>query len=126
MRTDTFSFAQPGKAHGAQAHNMNCQDVDTGALADGLKKAIEKECKGCTHLVALVIDPGRDFHWYRLNDDGYWSHKPADTPATDLDASDNKITNPETADRDHTADYGVNYTIFCGYYCVDKKFVVIE
>ena len=34
-----------------------------------------------------VMAPGVDYHWYRLGNDGYWSHKPGVTPATDVDDS---------------------------------------
>ncbi len=132
IRTDTF--AQPGYAHGASYSALTCSDVGNAAIADGLVSQPEKTCKGCTHLVALVVasggDPGEqtDYHWYRLDDNGRWSHKPGGHPATDLDASDKPITNPETADRYYyyQADYILDYNTFCGYYCVDKKLVVID
>lgn len=41
---------------------------------------------------------GGDFHWYRLDNNGRWSHKPGQTGATDLDNSDRPITDPRTAD----------------------------
>lgn len=28
------------------------------------------------NIVALVIAPGIDYHWYKQDSDGYWSHKP--------------------------------------------------
>jgi len=125
-------YAQPGWAHGMHGPTT-CFSVGNRAEADGLKPATEKECLGCTHLVALAIapkppNPDVDYHWYRLDKNGRWSHKPGDTPATDLDFSKNPITNPETADRrcDYGADYIFDYSIFCGYYCVDKKIVVID
>lgn len=132
IRTDTF--AQPGYAHGASYSALTCADVGNAAIADGLAPQPEKTCKGCTHLVALVIAPvdapgeQEDYHWYRLDDNGRWSHKPGGNPATDLDASDNQIANPETADRYYyyQADYILDYSTFCGYYCVDKKFVEIN
>jgi len=124
IRTD--NYAQPGYAHGV-SHSLDCPSVGNAAKADGLTDTVkEKKCSGCTHLVALVIDPYTDYHWYRLDDTGRWSHKPGPSPATNLDASGNLITNPETANRDYTADYPLNYKIFCGYYCVDKNNVVIE
>jgi len=127
IRTDTF--AQPGYAHGISLSlaNLNCTDVGNAAIADGLAPQPEKICKGCTHLVALVIAPGDDYHWYRLDDNGRWSHKPGGSPATDLDASGNQIADPETADRYYSGpDYTLDYNTFCTYYCVDKKFVVID
>lgn len=130
IMTDTF--AQPGRAHNVSAP-PSCAGTGSGAVADGLAAATEKRCAGCSHLVALVISPGNggcveDYHWYRLDDNGRWSNKPGDGAATDKDASGNPITNPETADRKYVfgPDYCIDYSIFCGYYCVDKSVVVIQ
>jgi hypothetical protein len=127
IRTDTY--AQPGYAHGV-SHLLDCPTVGNAAKADGLTDSIgEKECSGCTHMVALVIAPDwpRDYHWYRLDNNGRWSHKPDRRPATDRDASNNLITDPETADRRTIGpDYTIDYKVFCGYYCVDKDNVVID
>ena len=71
--------------------------------------------------VALFIDPGINYHWYRQDSNGLWSHKPSHTAATDLDASGNPISNPETADRDYRSTYGINYSIFCGYFYVPAR-----
>jgi hypothetical protein len=59
--------------------------------------------------IALVLDPGEDYHFYRQNDDGTWSHKPGQSPVTNEDNSKQIITNPKTADRG-------SYTMFIGYY----------
>lgn len=84
-------------------------DVLNAAIADGLV-VVECDkgcgCSDCRHQVALVIWPGVDYHWYRLDKDGKWSHKPGRTPATNLDNSGNLINDPRTADRG-------NYTEFC-------------
>jgi len=111
-RTDTF--AQPGRASGITlgSVNMNCADVTPAAVADGIEQAPSSgDCPKCRTRIALVIRPGRDYHWYRRDADGMWTHKPGSTPATNLDNSGNPITNPETADR------GL-YTEFCGYFCI--------
>jgi hypothetical protein len=62
-------------------------------------------------IIALVIDPGTDYHWYRKDKNGKWTHKPGGTAATNLDNSGNPITDPETANRG-------GYTDFCGYFCI--------
>jgi hypothetical protein len=59
--------------------------------------------------VALVLAPGRDYHWYRQNDDGTWSHKREEDPVTNRDNSGQIITDPERANR------GI-YTQFVGYF----------
>ena len=116
---ETDNFAQPGYAHGYRVA-LECSSVIQGANADGLKYLGKTggPCTGCMHKVALVVAPGDDFHWYRLDDNGRWSHKPGSTTVRNVDNSGNKITNPETADR------GI-YTSFCGYFCVDKTAVSI-
>jgi hypothetical protein len=105
------NFAQPGG--GLTLADCQCGTITTKSLSDGLHKCIAGSCHPCHHKVALVMAPGQDFHWYRQGKDGMWSHKPGDSHATDLDQSNNPISNPETADR------GV-YTDFCGYFCVYK------
>ncbi|MEW5922760.1 MAG: hypothetical protein AB1746_02100 [Candidatus Zixiibacteriota bacterium] len=124
----TNTYAQPGYAHGA-THSLTCATVSAAAQADGLVPTnIDKGCRECTHIVALVISPNKDYHWYRLDDNGRWSHKMDGYPCSDLDGSGNPITNPETADRKvyNGPDIVRDYSIFCGYFCVDKNNVVID
>jgi hypothetical protein len=115
-RTDTF--AQPGRASGItlSGANMNCNDVRNAAVADGVELLPQSGvCPGKYDKVALVVDPGTDYHWYRQDKNGMWTHKPGGTQATNLDNSSNPISNPETADR---CGGGLCYSDFCGYHCV--------
>lgn len=91
----TDSFAQPGRAAGQKFENITGPEVKKAAQADGLKAEAEREW----NRVALVIWPYMDYHWYRLDNTGTWSHKPGQTPAIDTDNSGNKITDPESCDR---------------------------
>jgi hypothetical protein len=120
---ETDTFAQPGRAHGqslTRADLNNCTKTIDYAVLDGLKVFEEKgDCEGCCHKVAMVIWPNVDYHWYRMDRDGKWSHKPGPTQATNLDNSGNIITDPQTANRG-------GYTVFCGYFCVCKKEVSIN
>lgn len=116
----TNTFAQPGRAHGAQTGTMACNTVTTAAMADGLKK----RCNPCLpqsefprRLMALVIDPGFDYHWYRHQRGGFWGHKPGSTAARNTDNSNKVITNPETCNRG-------GYTDFCGYFYAGKSVVI--
>jgi len=105
-RTDTF--AQPGKANNAMyTLPIAGGPVKAGAIADALIDAplANNKCPRSGHLVALVIWPGVDFHWYRKGTNGRWTHKPGGTQATNLDNSGAIITDPRTADRG-------NYTQF--------------
>lgn len=63
-----------------------------------------------SYKVALVSFSG-DYHWYRQDADGYWSHKPGRTAVRRTDNSGNLIIDPETCDR------GL-YTNFLGFYAV--------
>ncbi len=71
--------------------------------------------------VALVIKPGEDYHWYRYNEDGTWSHKPGQTPVTNLEVLGvvgnsieygNIITDPKDAA------LKAGYTVFVGNYYI--------
>lgn len=109
----TNTYAQPGRASGKMFSRINCAEVTAAAIADGLIKLQDGKdpCPKCCFKVALVIAPGTDYHWYRQDDNGKWSHKPGKTAATNLDNSGNEIGDPSTADRGP-------YTDFCGYFCV--------
>jgi hypothetical protein len=121
----TGTYAQPGRASGitlSWPDDMACDPVTAGAVADGLVSAGCDDgcgCSACWHQVALVISPEWDYHWYRKDRDGRWSHKMGWSPATNLDNSGNLITDPRTADRG-------SYTVFCGCFCVDKTTVSIS
>jgi hypothetical protein len=116
-RTDTF--AQPGRAHGAQTGTMACGTVTTAAMADGLVKRCN--CLPISEwprrLMALVIDPGWDYHWYRHQRGGFWGHKPGGTAARNTDNSGVLITDPETCNRG-------GYTDFCDYFYAGRSVVI--
>lgn len=124
----TNTFAQPGVASGMPFPNLTCADVSAAAIADGLcQVASPDDCDGDYCVVALVVapgppvNPGADYHWYRLNDDGTWSHKPGSTRARTHDSAGMPITDPATADRTGRLPGGASspgYTQFCGYFCV--------
>lgn len=108
----TNDFAQPGDASRNIYTDLTCDDVSKSAASDlGLELTDFFDFKSADDLtlIALVVAPGSDFHWYRRDNNNMWSHKPGSTPATTLDNSDKAITNPETADRGP-------YTDFCGYF----------
>lgn len=117
----TDSYAQPGYASGNWATVMECRPVTAGAVSDGLVTRPDgvQAAGNCAHTVALVMAPGYDYHWYRLDDNGMWSHKVGPSPAQNTDANNNPISNPETAARGP-------YTVFCGYFTVDRCRVRID
>ena len=115
---------QPGEHCGNKMTAVTCTDVKKAAICDGMVAAPNPPpLRPGYYPVALVMDPGVDYHWYRLDSNGSWSHKPGNTAATNVDASGNVITNPETADREY--DF-VNYREFCGYFYVPSASGVVR
>ncbi len=100
------------------------QALDAGAVIKGMEAdgfiPLDKKPDGPSkdfYIVALAIDPNQrdqDFHYYRMDADGTWSHKIGTYPATNLDAQGHVIIDLETADR-HGLD-GHNYSILSGYF----------
>lgn len=95
--------------------------VKAGARADGLVpvKDPSKPHPGY-YVVALVFRPGggsqmRDFHWYRLDKSGTWSHKMGDLNATAIDGMGGVIEDPAKL-RSKFSNHG--YGIFGGYWLV--------
>jgi hypothetical protein len=137
----TSTYAQPGYASGNRySEPPTCAGVGAGAMSDGLKPVDCDRgcgCRECCIKVALVVSPGTpvpvfdqdgyagyesayyDYHFYRVDDNGMWSHKPGARLPTNLDASGNLISDPRTADRGP-------YTTFCGCYCVCEGKVTIK
>ena len=104
-RTETF--AQPGRASGQiYPHPISGAGVHAAALRDDLIDApLANRCPKQGHLVALVVAPGFDFHWYRKGRDGAWSHKPGGTAVTNLDNAGKAIVDPRFADRGPYVDF---------------------
>jgi hypothetical protein len=115
----TGTYAQPGQASGHMYTSFDCTSVSSGASSDGLISLVVLPppltilCGRCSHKVALVIRPAPhpDFHWYRRDANGMWSHKPGGTEARNVDNAGKPISDPRTCDRGP-------YTIFCGFFCV--------
>lgn len=71
----------------------------------------------------LAIDPGKDYHFYRQDSNGLFSHKPGKNPVTKYDASGELITDPELSDRNFM-DINFNYSESCGFLCVPTDAMV--
>lgn len=107
----TNTFAQPGRAHGKQTTVMDCAHVEPAAVADGLRVVPNfgaPLAAGAGWYVALVIWPGADYHWYRQDKVGCWSHKPGQTAARNVDNAGHTISDPKSCNRGP-------YTVFCNY-----------
>ena len=116
--------SQPGYAShypSLEKPDFNCPNIMKRTLSDNpniFQVTKDFNCGEDYYKGALVVAPERDYHYYRLNEEKIWSHKPGYKPSTYIDAKQKIITDPEKADRD----YGdtLNYKDFCGYMCVPK------
>jgi hypothetical protein len=113
----TNTFAQPGRGAGQMYTALSCPAVTQAAFADGCHRRFVcfPESEKPRRLVALVVAPGIDYHWYRIHSEseGFWGHKPGGTAARNVDNNGLVITNPETCARGP-------YTDFCGYFYTCK------
>lgn len=127
LNTKLHGFMQPGASD--SSYNPYDSNYLTGSklyeyvLLDGQNynfsfKPIGKydACDIGYYKVALVIAPNRDYHWYRQNYDGTWSHKPGGTAVTNLERKGNLIYDPESCDR--TTGFP-SYSEFVGFYQVN-------
>lgn len=104
----TNTFAQPGRATGHPITVLSCAGVTPSAQSDGLVVTADFSgplAAGQGWYVALVIWPNQDYHWYRQDNVGCWSHKPGQTPVTNKDSAGNAINDPRTCDRGPYTDF---------------------
>lgn len=112
----TNTFAQPGRATGHMYTQLQCPNVEPAAHSDGLNPCPNFAGHlgpGKGWYVALVMWPNVDYHWYRQDKVGCWSHKPGSTAARNVDNSGHLISDPKTCNRG-------NYTQFCTYMITGK------
>lgn len=87
----------------------------------GIKPStFEAKCPKGMRKIAPVVAPADDYHFYRQDSNGYWSHKPGATEVTHLDATKRPIYDPQLASRDYPTS-GLNYSEFCGYWCIPTR-----
>jgi hypothetical protein len=117
----TNTFAQPGRATGHMYTALTCPAVQHAAQSDGLVPHAnfnDPLAAGHGWYVALVIWPNVDYHWYRQDKSGCWSHKPGSTAARNVDNAGHAITDPKTCNRGP-------YINFCTY-MITKRTVHIK
>lgn len=132
--TGTVQAMQPGQACKNEIRSEDLPDTDkvlsairgdAEALGFGFTEINGWErCPTGMYKVAFAIDNqdsaedrcGYDYHWYRQNSDGSWSHKTGSAKVTNKDYSDKIIMDPRTCNRDKKGLH--NYNLFVGYYAV--------
>jgi hypothetical protein len=121
-------FHQPGSASGhngfSSVRNKTCSEMVARILGDnpGIRMiGFTDQCPVETSKIAIVVDPKEDYHFFRQDTNGLWSHKPGGTAVTDKDSSGRPIYDPKLANRNYLAGGGhLNYNKFCSYLCVPR------
>ena len=93
------------------------QRIIDGAIKDGLLPTKNPKGKKGYYLAALFFSNkinNLDFHWYRKDGDGLWSHKDGWLPASDRDSKGKPIHDPRK-------DTQSGYPAFGGFFWVPRK-----
>jgi len=114
---------QPGYFSGNDKPNTykSCNETEKRVVQDNPNVYMSSETKPCKkgyYKGYLAIDPGKDYHFYRQDTDGFWSHKPGGLSVTNLDSDGNEITNPREASKIYD---NYQYTMNCNYFCVPEN-----
>lgn len=121
---------QPGYASGYSYLSDNdirkCDKMFDRIKADNpslIKSSFDKQCPNGYRKGYLAVDPGNksgstDYHFYRLDKDGYYSHKPGSTEVRKVDYDGRRILAPHKSKRESNSHF---YDKSCGYFCFDPK-----
>ena len=114
---------QPGYFSGNETQNTysSCAETESRVLQDNPHIYMANEtqpCKTGYYKGFLAIDQGKDYHFYRQDANGFWSHKPGALEVTNLDSNGNLITNPREASKIYD---NFQYTTNCNYFCVPEN-----
>jgi hypothetical protein len=118
--------AQPGYYANYPPINLkeyNCNDIFKRIWKDNpsiYPTLFNNKCNKGYYKAFFTLSPKNhtDYHFYRQDKNGYWSHKPGRTDVTDKDAGDKRIINPAQANRDYG---GLNYYMPCQFFCLHPK-----
>lgn len=121
-------FHQPGAVSGyprfRETRKKTCPDMMARIFGDNPSiqpTTFTGQCPRYTSKIAIVVDADEDYHFYRQDSNGMWSHKPGGMPVTNKDALGRPIYDPALASRDYRHDNStLNYDQFCSYMCVPR------
>ncbi len=83
--------------------------------------SFDTKCKKGFYKGFIALDTkieDQDYHFYRQDKSGYWSHKPGRKEAVDVDANDKKIRNPVKSNRKYRY---FDYSRPCFFFCLNTK-----
>ena len=127
-RSHRKNKAQPGYFSGYKSvpnGKYNCDTFYKRLSSDSpslFLTTFEYQCPAGFHKGFMAVDDnnnGPDYHFYRLDKDGYWSHKPGATPVTKRNASNALIKDPSKANRKYR--FNRDYKDPCFFFCVNPK-----
>lgn len=116
--------AQPGYSSGNRGipdEGYQCLNFLSRLRRDNpglILSTFESKCPSGFHKVFMVLaNEGSDidYHFYRQDDNKYWSHKPGRTEITNTDADNKRIKDPLLANRIYDT---LKYKVPCFYFCV--------
>lgn len=85
----------------------------------------DKNCPKDYYMGALVVHPGKTYHFYRRDKNGLWSHKDGSAKVSLVDADFKLIKNPKFSNQKFSDKK--YYSDFCNYFCIpndrNKKFM---
>jgi hypothetical protein len=128
-KQNSCGFPQPGRktSHPEFSELMGklCSDVVARTMADLPGAYVlpysARPRKGFRK-IGVVVDPLNDFHYYRQDSNGWWSHKPGGRQVTNHDAVGAKIWAPHLCSRfypqETESDGGLFYSCFCVYLAI--------
>ena len=114
---------QPGFLSNSKYSNYTCEEISQKIINDNpsIKRSSKYDETPCGYYkIVLLIDniDKKDYHFYRQDINGNWSHKLGPNNVSNLDASGNILNNIEL--NNHNYD-NFNYNIFCGYFLIPYK-----
>ena len=115
------SKAQPGYASGFNSiyeKDFHCNKFRKRLQKDSPGSYLEKFDNACLpgfYKIFLALDSPNDYHWWRQDNNQFWSHKPGSTEAVNLDASGKQIKNPYKSNRNFE---NRNYDKSCFFACI--------
>ena len=114
---------QPGFFGGNKDIKYNCKHVMNNILLDNkhiYKSKEHHKCRRGYYKAYLALDPkGEDYHFYRQDSNGLWSHKAGNMPVSNKDSKKNNILNPRIAEK---VNKPYHYTKNCNYFCVPANY----
>lgn len=121
-------IGKPQPGYFANLNSIKRDDYNCESFYKRLKKDnpslylidFETGCRKGFHKGFIALDKKKedtDYHFYRQDKNGYWSHKPGRTEVINTDASGKKIKNPALANRNYQY---FNYSTPCFFFCVNS------